>query len=139
MLAAQADAVTEERRRGQDFFAGAAFFAFSSSHSFSEATITQPFPLHAFRVWHVCAPGTPHSLFPLQAFPPMHLNDFFSAFGASPIGILSAALAQLAENIPADAHVTLTDVTSSYAVLALMGPRSRDILASGNDVRPGRP
>lgn len=32
------------------------------------------------------------------------------------------------KNIPADAHVTLTDVTSSYAVLALMGPRSRDIL-----------
>ncbi|UDF32754.1 UNVERIFIED_ORG: FAD-dependent oxidoreductase (plasmid) [Roseateles sp. XES5] len=31
-------------------------------------------------------------------------------------------------NIPADAHVTLTDVTSAYAVLALMGPRSRDIL-----------
>ncbi|MFT4158863.1 GcvT family protein [Shinella sp.] len=31
-------------------------------------------------------------------------------------------------NIPADAHVTLTDVTSAYAVLALMGPKSRDIL-----------
>ena len=34
----------------------------------------------------------------------------------------------ISKNIPADAHVTLTDVTSSYAVLALMGPRSRDIL-----------
>lgn len=33
------------------------------------------------------------------------------------------------KNIPVDAHVTLTDVTSAYAVLALMGPRSRDILA----------
>jgi glycine cleavage system aminomethyltransferase T/glycine/D-amino acid oxidase-like deaminating enzyme len=33
------------------------------------------------------------------------------------------------KNLPADAHVTLTDVTSAYAVLALMGPRSRDILA----------
>ncbi len=31
-------------------------------------------------------------------------------------------------NIPVDAHVTLTDVTSSYAVLALMGPNARDIL-----------
>ncbi|GAA4130351.1 FAD-dependent oxidoreductase [Aminobacter aganoensis] len=35
----------------------------------------------------------------------------------------------ISKNIPEDAHVTLTDVTSSYAVLALMGPRSRDILA----------
>lgn len=33
------------------------------------------------------------------------------------------------KNIPVDAHVTLTDVTSAYAVLALMGPKSRDILA----------
>lgn len=31
-------------------------------------------------------------------------------------------------NIPADAHVTLTDVTSAYSVLALMGPKSREIL-----------
>lgn len=31
-------------------------------------------------------------------------------------------------NVPDGAHVALTDVTSSYAVLALMGPRSRDIL-----------
>ncbi|MGD9479250.1 GcvT family protein [Shinella sp. G-2] len=34
----------------------------------------------------------------------------------------------ICRNIPADAHVTLTDVTSAYAVLALMGPRSREIL-----------
>lgn len=33
------------------------------------------------------------------------------------------------KNLAADAHVTLTDVTSSYAVLALMGPKSRDILS----------
>ena len=33
------------------------------------------------------------------------------------------------KNIPVDAHVSLTDVTSAYAVLALMGPKSRDILA----------
>ncbi|TIT41343.1 MAG: FAD-dependent oxidoreductase, partial [Mesorhizobium sp.] len=34
----------------------------------------------------------------------------------------------IVKNIPADAHAILTDVTSSYAVLALMGPRSRDLL-----------
>ncbi|RDL46375.1 4-methylaminobutanoate oxidase (formaldehyde-forming) [Ensifer sp. M14] len=32
------------------------------------------------------------------------------------------------KNLTADAHVTLTDVTSAYSVLALMGPKSRDIL-----------
>ncbi|NRP21221.1 4-methylaminobutanoate oxidase (formaldehyde-forming) [Ensifer adhaerens] len=32
------------------------------------------------------------------------------------------------KNLPADAHVSLTDVTSAYSVLALMGPKSRDIL-----------
>ncbi|MDW9890556.1 FAD-dependent oxidoreductase [Sinorhizobium meliloti] len=31
-------------------------------------------------------------------------------------------------NTSPDAHVTLTDVTSAYAVLALMGPNARDIL-----------
>ncbi|QPC94405.1 FAD-dependent oxidoreductase [Mesorhizobium sp. INR15] len=35
----------------------------------------------------------------------------------------------IARNIPSDAHAMLTDVTSSYAVLALMGPRSRDLLS----------
>ncbi|MBZ9982049.1 FAD-dependent oxidoreductase [Mesorhizobium sp. BR-1-1-8] len=34
----------------------------------------------------------------------------------------------IARNIPPDAHAIVTDVTSSYAVLALMGPRSRDLL-----------
>ncbi|TPL91549.1 FAD-dependent oxidoreductase [Mesorhizobium sp. B2-3-12] len=34
----------------------------------------------------------------------------------------------IVKNIPADAHAILTDVTSAYAVLALMGPRSRDLL-----------
>ncbi|WDZ79235.1 FAD-dependent oxidoreductase (plasmid) [Ensifer adhaerens] len=33
------------------------------------------------------------------------------------------------KTIAADAHVTLTDVTSAYSVLALMGPQSRDILS----------
>ena len=32
-------------------------------------------------------------------------------------------------NIPADAHAALTDVTSAYAVLGLMGPNSRKILS----------
>jgi 4-methylaminobutanoate oxidase (formaldehyde-forming) len=32
-------------------------------------------------------------------------------------------------NIPATAHAFLTDVTSSYAVIAVMGPRSRELLA----------
>jgi len=35
----------------------------------------------------------------------------------------------IVKNIPADAHAILTDVTSSYAVLAVMGPRSRDLLS----------
>ncbi|WP_027145266.1 FAD-dependent oxidoreductase [Mesorhizobium sp. WSM3626] len=34
----------------------------------------------------------------------------------------------IVKNTPAGAHAILTDVTSSYAVLALMGPRSRDVL-----------
>lgn len=32
-------------------------------------------------------------------------------------------------NIPGDAYAFLTDVTSAYAVIAVMGPRSRDLLA----------
>src|SRR3546814_3211302 len=32
-------------------------------------------------------------------------------------------------NIPEDANAVLTDVTSAYAVLAVMGPRSRELLA----------
>ena len=35
----------------------------------------------------------------------------------------------ISRNIPADAHAVLTDVTSSYAVLGLMGPQSRAILS----------
>ncbi len=35
--------------------------------------------------------------------------------------------------IAGDAHVTLTDVTSGYAVLSLQGPRSREILARVTD------
>lgn len=35
----------------------------------------------------------------------------------------------IGRNTPAEAHAVLTDVTSSYAVLALMGPKSRKILS----------
>ena len=35
----------------------------------------------------------------------------------------------LRTHIPADANAVLTDVTSAYAVLGIMGPRSRDLLA----------
>ena len=35
----------------------------------------------------------------------------------------------ITRNLPEGARATLTDVTSAYAVLALMGPRSRDLLA----------
>ncbi|WVT75644.1 FAD-dependent oxidoreductase (plasmid) [Sinorhizobium chiapasense] len=35
----------------------------------------------------------------------------------------------ICKNVAAEAHVTLTDVTSAYAVLALMGPKSRDVLS----------
>jgi 4-methylaminobutanoate oxidase (formaldehyde-forming) len=35
----------------------------------------------------------------------------------------------LRAHIPADANAVLTDVTSAYAVLGIMGPRSRELLA----------
>jgi 4-methylaminobutanoate oxidase (formaldehyde-forming) len=35
----------------------------------------------------------------------------------------------LKRHIPADAHALLTDITSAYAVLGVMGPRSRDLMA----------
>ncbi|MCG8545229.1 MAG: FAD-dependent oxidoreductase, partial [Alphaproteobacteria bacterium] len=39
----------------------------------------------------------------------------------------------IARHIPPDADAALTDVTSGYAVLGLMGPRSRELLASVTD------
>jgi 4-methylaminobutanoate oxidase (formaldehyde-forming) len=39
-------------------------------------------------------------------------------------------LTWLKSHIPEDARVTVTDVTSAYAVLGLMGPNSRDLLAT---------
>jgi 4-methylaminobutanoate oxidase (formaldehyde-forming) len=42
-------------------------------------------------------------------------------------------LAWLRRHIPADARATVVDVTSGYAVLGVMGPRSRDLLARVTD------
>ena len=48
----------------------------------------------------------------------------------------------LRRNIPSDANVTITDVTSAYAVIGVMGPKSRDLLSNlvdedlGNDNFP---
>ena len=39
----------------------------------------------------------------------------------------------LRRSMPAAARVSVTDVTSAYAVLAVMGPKSRDLLASVTD------
>ena len=41
--------------------------------------------------------------------------------------------AWIRRNIPRDCDAVLTDVTSSYGVLALMGPRARDVLALATD------
>ncbi len=48
----------------------------------------------------------------------------------------------ITRNLDEDAHVTLTDVTSAWSVLALMGPKSRDVLSAlskadlGNEAFP---
>ncbi|MDH3651171.1 MAG: FAD-dependent oxidoreductase [Saprospiraceae bacterium] len=39
----------------------------------------------------------------------------------------------LQSHIPQDAHAVLTNVTSGYAVISLMGPRSRDLLSTLTD------
>ena len=39
----------------------------------------------------------------------------------------------ITRNIPDDAHAFLTDVTSSYVVLGVMGPRSRELLSQLSD------
>jgi 4-methylaminobutanoate oxidase (formaldehyde-forming) len=43
----------------------------------------------------------------------------------------------LKSHIPADAHAHLVDITSAQAVLSIMGPRSRDLLASVTDADMG--
>ncbi len=44
-------------------------------------------------------------------------------------GFATHDFAWIRRNIPADCDATLTDVTSGYGVLALMGPRARDVLS----------
>ncbi|MBW1866948.1 MAG: FAD-dependent oxidoreductase, partial [Deltaproteobacteria bacterium] len=39
----------------------------------------------------------------------------------------------IARHIPEDAHVTITDVTASYAMFGVMGPRARDLLLKVTD------
>jgi len=56
----------------------------------------------------------------------LHEDVFFVVTaGASQI----RDLAWLLKNIPDEAHVNVTDVTSGYAVLSVMGPESRNLLA----------
>ena len=43
----------------------------------------------------------------------------------------------LKKHIPGDAHAHLTDVTSAHAVLSIMGPKARDLLASVTDADVG--
>lgn len=48
-------------------------------------------------------------------------------------GSVTRDYAWIKSHIPDDARVTLTDVSSSYAVLSLMGPRSRELLSCLTD------
>lgn len=48
-------------------------------------------------------------------------------------GSVTRDYAWIKRHIPDDARVTLTDVSSSYAVLSVMGPRSRDLLSCLTD------
>ena len=41
--------------------------------------------------------------------------------------------AWLARNIPGDAHATVTDVTSGFAVIGVMGPNARKVLAAASN------
>ncbi len=51
----------------------------------------------------------------------------------SAVGSHQRDLAWLREHVPIDAHCFVTDVTSSTAVLGLMGPRSRELLQALSD------
>jgi heterotetrameric sarcosine oxidase gamma subunit len=44
-------------------------------------------------------------------------------------GTITAVQAWLKRNIPPDAHVSVTNVTSAYSVLNIQGPKSRDLLS----------
>ena len=48
-------------------------------------------------------------------------------------GAVTRDFSWIQRHIPADARATLTDVSSSYAVLSVMGPRSRDLLSRLTD------
>ncbi len=43
-------------------------------------------------------------------------------------GIITQVMAWLRRNIPPEAHVTCTNITSAYSVLNIQGPKSRDFL-----------
>jgi 4-methylaminobutanoate oxidase (formaldehyde-forming) len=45
-------------------------------------------------------------------------------------GTLTQVMAWLRRNIPPEAHVTFTNITSAYSVLNIQGPKSRDFLNS---------
>jgi glycine cleavage system T protein len=51
----------------------------------------------------------------------------------TPTATITRDLTWLHRNIPPESFVTVTDVTSSYAVLGVMGPRARDLLGSLTD------
>eukprot|EP01136_Pigoraptor_vietnamica_P037311 Opistho-1_new@105106 len=46
----------------------------------------------------------------------------------SPTAQTTRDYAWITRNVPSDAHCVVTDVTSGYAVLAVMGPKSRELL-----------
>ncbi|MFC2028599.1 FAD-dependent oxidoreductase [Chloroflexota bacterium] len=45
-------------------------------------------------------------------------------------GTITAVQAWLSRHIPADAHVSITNISSAYSVLNIQGPRSRDLISS---------
>jgi 4-methylaminobutanoate oxidase (formaldehyde-forming) len=45
-------------------------------------------------------------------------------------GTMTAVLAWLRRNIPSEAHVLVTNITSAYSVLSVQGPKSRDFLSA---------
>jgi 4-methylaminobutanoate oxidase (formaldehyde-forming) len=44
-------------------------------------------------------------------------------------GTITAVQAWLRRNVPADAHVFVTNITSAYSVLNIQGPKSRDFMS----------
>ena len=54
-------------------------------------------------------------------------------FIVTSVGSATRDFGWIRRNIPRDAHAFLTDVTSAYAVLGVMGPRSRELLSHLTD------